>query len=345
MTSSMSSNAILAKARAMYGRRLTEDDYSQLMDCHTVGEVASYLKNRTSYSEALINVNENDVHRGQLEPILRQGIYTDIFRLSRYAKDKSMSFMEFVISEMEIEQIIMCLTHINMGKAEEFVYKLPLSLDKYTKISFKKLAAVRSYDDMFEALAGSRYVAVLKKNRPAENERINIALIESELYNMNYAFVIGAMDSAKDAGDKNELKNLLSSLLDFRNASRILRLKKYFGMSAAEIKPLLIPYGRLSQRTIDELCAASSLTEAEGLINSTYLGKAISKLDRDDRDQMADAMIHDYCRHHLRLSPNPTIVMISYVYLKEIELNNVVNIIEATRYGLSPEEKSLLLVR
>ena len=60
---------------------------------------------------------------------------------------------------------------------------------------------------------------------------------------------------------------------------------------------------------------------------------------------MASAMLSMYCKHHLRLSPNPTIVMISYVYLKEIELSNIVNIIESTRYDLSPEEKSALLVR
>ena len=40
MLSSFSSNAILAKARAMYGRRLKTEDYRALLACKTVGEVA-----------------------------------------------------------------------------------------------------------------------------------------------------------------------------------------------------------------------------------------------------------------------------------------------------------------
>lgn len=51
MLSSMSSNAILAKARTMYGRRLTDKDYEDLLACKTVPEVANYLKNETVYSK------------------------------------------------------------------------------------------------------------------------------------------------------------------------------------------------------------------------------------------------------------------------------------------------------
>ena len=44
MMSAMSSNVILAKARAMYGSRLTAADYAALLKCRSVGEAAGYLK-------------------------------------------------------------------------------------------------------------------------------------------------------------------------------------------------------------------------------------------------------------------------------------------------------------
>ena len=47
----------------MYGRRLTDKDYEDLLACKTVPEVANYLKNETVYSEILSGLNENDVHR------------------------------------------------------------------------------------------------------------------------------------------------------------------------------------------------------------------------------------------------------------------------------------------
>ncbi len=341
----MASNAILAKARAMYGKCLTEHDYKQLMDCRNVSEVASYLKTRTNYRTVLAGLNENEVHRGQLEPLLRQEMYYDISALSRYARDKTLVFSDFITSEMEIKQIVRCLTLVNIGRADEYVFSLPMTMVKFAKIDLKSFSTVRSYDDMLSVLAGTKYAQVLSKHRPPENGRADIATIEAELNNMNYSVVMETIAKAKNVSDGEELKNTFSAMLDFRNISRIIRLKKYYNYSAERIKPLLIPYGRLSQKNIDELCAASNSREVFELSRSTYLGRLMSKLKYNDQSQMASAMLSMYCKHHLRLSPNPTIVMISYVYLKEIELNNVVNIIEATRYGLSPEEKSLLLVR
>ena len=344
-SSAMASNAILAKARAMYGKCLTDSDYKQLMDCRNVSEVASYLKSRTSYKSALTGLDENDVHRGQLEPMLKQNIYFDVFALSRYAKDKALVFSDFIISEMEIEQIMRCLMLVNIGRSDEYVYTMPLSLDKFTKISLKKLTGVRTYDDLADALYGSKYHAVLQKHRPKDGERINIAQIEADLNNQNYAIVMKTIENGKNKSDRDELRDVLAAMLDFRNISSIIRLKKYYKYDQSRIKPLLIPYGRLAGRTLDELCAAESVQEVFEISRSTYLGRLMSKLRYNDQSQMTSSMISMYCRHHLRLSPNPTIVMVSYIYLKEIELKNIINIIEATRYGLSAEEKAKLLVR
>lgn len=51
LLATLSSNVVLAKARTMYGRRLTEENYKDLLKCKTVREVASYLKDRTAYSK------------------------------------------------------------------------------------------------------------------------------------------------------------------------------------------------------------------------------------------------------------------------------------------------------
>ena len=53
MGNTQASNAILAKARAMYGRRLTARNYQELLNCRDLPDLISYLKTRTSYSEAL----------------------------------------------------------------------------------------------------------------------------------------------------------------------------------------------------------------------------------------------------------------------------------------------------
>ena len=43
MGNTQASNAILAKARAMYGRRLTARNYQELLNCRDLPDLISYL--------------------------------------------------------------------------------------------------------------------------------------------------------------------------------------------------------------------------------------------------------------------------------------------------------------
>lgn len=56
-TGKASGNAVLAKARALYGSRLRADDYRRLMACRTMTELAAALKEYPLYSGALAEVN------------------------------------------------------------------------------------------------------------------------------------------------------------------------------------------------------------------------------------------------------------------------------------------------
>lgn len=342
---SKSSTAVLAKSRAMYGRCLKDEDYRQLVECKTVPEVAAYLKTRTCYSQVLTGLIESEIHRGQLEPLLRQDLYADVLSLSRYTTDNALAVTNFVTSKLDIEQIIHCLIMMNIGKSEEFALSVPLSLDSFTSISLKQLAAARSYDDLLNALRHTKYYPVLLSFQPKEGQQANIAEIEIALQNKNYTMAIEAVEKLPNKTEQKELRDLFYAVFDFVNLERILRLKKYHNFTAQTVRSLLIPYGKLSPKSIDGLCAADDIKDVYELARDTYLGKSLSKLQFYDKTQISYALINNYCKHHLRLSPNPIIVMISYIYLKQIEVRNIINLIEATRYGLSPEEKQKLPVR
>ena len=70
--SGKASNAVLAKARALYGRRLRAEDYRRLTDCHTMTELANELKALPLYANTLAEVNPTYARRAQLENLLRQ---------------------------------------------------------------------------------------------------------------------------------------------------------------------------------------------------------------------------------------------------------------------------------
>ena len=83
MLNSFSSNAILTKVHAIFGKRLTPSDFSQMTRKSDVGEVAAFLKENPSYQKALKNINETEIHRGQLESLIKKDLYLSLIHISR----------------------------------------------------------------------------------------------------------------------------------------------------------------------------------------------------------------------------------------------------------------------
>ena len=86
MLSNFSDTAILTKIRAMYGNRLTPQDYTELLHKQTVGDVAAYLKNQTHYRDVLAQTQESQVHRGQLEHMIHMELFQQYQRILRFCK-------------------------------------------------------------------------------------------------------------------------------------------------------------------------------------------------------------------------------------------------------------------
>ena len=74
-------SAIAAKLKAMYSKFLTRDDYEQLLERKSVNDICSYLKSTPGYGEVLEQVNERDIHRGQMEILLEQEMVDEYVRL------------------------------------------------------------------------------------------------------------------------------------------------------------------------------------------------------------------------------------------------------------------------
>ena len=85
----LSSNALCAKAKAMYGYRLNEESYSDLCRKQTLGEMVTYLKSQTKYSDVLKDVNVRNVRRRQLEAALNKEYFVRCARLMKYATKKN----------------------------------------------------------------------------------------------------------------------------------------------------------------------------------------------------------------------------------------------------------------
>lgn len=342
---SNTSFAVLTKARAKFGKRLTEKDYTSLLACQSVAEVMSYLKSYTHYSAALRDINERDVHRGRLEAMLRQNLFYEFDSLCRYDSSVSSGFSQYVIETIEVEQIVRFLILLNSNSTEKFIYQFPAYFSKHTEIDIDRLANAKNYEEFLKVLSDSPYYEIFKSCSPDEKGRLHISEIENKLYDFVFANLLNIIKKNTKGSERQELTSFFLTINDYNIFSRILRLKKYYNLSPDAIKSnLLLNYCDISPKAIDMMCRAESSAEVFSIMQSTHNGKLIDKIGYVYASDISPRVKYRLARKNMHFSNNPSVVMLSYMFISEIELMNVVSLIEGVRYKLDTKLIQSLLI-
>lgn len=338
------SNAVITKAKSKYGKRLKAKDYDALLKCQSVAAVVSYLKTHTRYSDVLYKINENEVHRGQLETLLKQKIFYDFDSLCRYEMSDGSPFSEFIVRRYEIEQLMHFLLLLSCGKVEEYIFTLPSYFNNHTEIDLYKLSKCRDFDSFIQALKKNEYQHILSQFAPDKNGVIDIAGAENALNIFSYRELYDAISKRKSKKQKEKLKQLCDYVNDFCNLSRILRLKKYYEMEPHVIKSHLMPYGSIKESALDSMCNAKDLDAVFEIMATTRVGKRIKQMTIENEEQLSIKSRFNMCKRMLYYSTDPAVVLLAYMYVNEAELKNIITIIEGVRYNCSKERIESLLI-
>lgn len=338
------SSAVITKARAKYGNRLTQKDYKALLKCNNVTSVVSYLKSHTKYADVLSKLNENEIHRGQLEVLLKQKVFYDFDSLCRYEMSEGSPFSEFIIRKYEIEQLVHFLRLLSCNKQQQYIFALPSYFDKHTDIDLYKLSSCKDFDSFIDTLGKGEYQEILLNFKPDKRGIIDIAGAEDALNNFSQKELYTAISKRKNKKQRENLKALCDHVNDFCNISRILRLKRYYSMDAQTIKSHLLPYGSIKERSLNEMCQAQDIDKVFEIMATTRVGKRMKIMSIEKEEQMSFISRHNMCRKMLYYSNDPAVVLLSYMYISEAELKNIITIIEGVRYNLSESQIESLLI-
>ena len=346
MLSELSSNVILAKARAMHGRRLKEQNYNDLLACRSVREVADYLKSHTEYAKVLSGIAQNEIHRGLLEARLRQKLLEDNASLCRYEITVGEHLSQYFIRRNETEQILRAILFLEAGTPEEFLFSIPAFLFRHSRVNLRALSRIQSYDDLLRALNHTPYQKILEPFRPDENGWIDYTGIESALYSCLYSYVFDIIRRYARGETAEQLNDILKSFIDLTDFTRIVRLKLSYRANPAFIRKALLPYGNFTSRTIDRMLECSTREDFTAAIGSTQIGKRALKFRSgyESLGMIPRTMNFRICRHYIDFSTHPAVVLISYLFTAETEISDIITIVEGIRYRLAPEEIRKLLV-
>ena len=150
--SAYASNAILSKARAMYGKRLTENDYKKLLSCGSVPEILTYLKSNSKYAPLMSKLSEKTVRRRDLEAVLRQKLFQDYESLCRYEMTVGEDFARYTVMKAEIGQIMHYLIMLSSGEPQKFYSTLPKYFLRISSVNFTAMAGAQTYDEFLSVI-------------------------------------------------------------------------------------------------------------------------------------------------------------------------------------------------
>ena len=331
-------SGIVTKIRAMEGKLLSPEQFEAIAALGSVPEIVDYLKRNTAYADVLNTLEDDQIHRGNIEKVLIQSLYHDYTKIYRFCGQKQRRFMKLILKSFEIDLINYCLRIVINRYRQPFDLNYKKAFfDRYSQISIEKLITSRTTDELVENLKGTEYYAPLKKLKDAQDVTLYDYDLTLDLY--YFTSVWRQQKKILNKDDLELFKRDCGSKIDLLNMQWIYRAKKYYNMKPADIYLLLIPiHYKISTDLVKEMVEAPGLDEFYAVVSRT----TYSRHYNFRKDLTIEQMYAD-CLHHLytidrRRNPYSIAAVNTYLFLKEEELKKLTTAMECIRYSLTPGE-------
>lgn len=328
----LSSNALCAKAKAMYGGRLSQVEYLDLVRKQSIGDVISYLKAQTNYSEALKDINIRHAHRQQVEDCLNKEYYRRCARLLKYADKSNLDFYMYEIVGVEIDLIMNKMYSLKAKEKNSFDLSIPEYLAKKTSFNIYGLINIENYTDLLKYLERTKYYKILKDIDFQVSVDLNDVYIR--LQRFYYENIVSIIKSHFKGKLQKDLLNILFTSIELKNITKIYRCKEYFHESEEQIRSsLFLEYSRLSKSIIDQLIKATYSKDVLTILAESPYHLYFDEKEYTYIEYCAEKIKYNIARKYMRFSNNAPLVYMTYCILQKIEIDNLKHIVEGIRYN------------
>lgn len=338
MGTSLKYSGIVTKIRAMSSKLLSPNDFVNISHSTHVIEVAHYLKKHPAYADTFSDFSEQMLHRGDIEKLLVQSLYSDYSKLYRFGNAHIRKFLLSYLRRYEIDLINYCFRIVFNEYPEPFdlSYKREF-FNKYSRISIDKLITSSNIDELVAQLEGTEYyqpLLQLQTNKNATLFEYNLAL--------DQYYYTTIWKDAKKALKGTEFKQISDELgirIDLLNLQWIFHAKKFYDLPAADIYAMLIPINyHLHKEQLKILVEAPTAEDFLTLVPDSYYGKHFAKYDRMSMERMCHECLAHYYKAGAKKFPYSLAPIGMFLYLKEEEIKKITTALECIRYEIDSIE-------
>ena len=337
--------AVTAKVRALYGRRITPEDYRLLMAKQTVPEAAAFLQSHPGYRNRLSGLQTGSIHREALENALR-GAYMDEYRrIFSFMELRDKELLMFPVYRGEQDAILTSMRTLTSTVVLEPVTTWEAVLRKSSQLDLGALQEAKTFSDIAKAAEKTIYGSALR--RIASGDSTNPpthAFVDNIMQVVYFARLYKTVGKRYKGDTAKLLRQSLDEETDLMNLVQFLRLKRYFSQEDIQRYSFPLPCSsKLTKPYMQALMGAKDYEEARDMVINGPYGKLFRSIDPKGLESYLYTLQYNFSRRQLR-APKPTIyVPIAYLTLKEIEIRNLISIIECIRYKISPDTMVTLI--
>lgn len=335
--------AIIPKAKAIAARRLTKEDYAQLMRKHSVLEITACLQQHPYFEDSLKGLSQANLHRAQIEEALRKDAFYKYEKLIRYSFHNG-RFGTYFLMHTEVEELLTKLRLLSMGFRHHYIVHLPGFLLDKTTFSLLKLAKAETPEDCLQVLTGTPYEKVLREVMPKSGEPLDYLKCEHTFLTYYYQVALNGIRQKLSAQDAKKTQKVFLQRAEIYNLDLLYRTKAFYKQQLPFVKlqELLLPfYDKLTKKQLLEMAAAKDLPAFLQLYTQSRAYQFYGDFSADfeqGSDLSAMSALQHTAEKLLHFSQAPQTVVIALLMLSEIQRNNIIHIIEGVRYGLPPNQ-------
>ena len=226
MGSLLSYSGLSTKIRAMQSKLMNEKQYQEIAQMDSVPQIVAYLKKQPGFSDLWADLDENSLHRGDIEKLLTHTIHQNFAKLYRFANPEQRTFMALYFKRYEISVMKDCLRNVfDKGGAELDLSLFQSFFDRHSKLDIEKLTNSSTIEEFINNLQGSEYYGPLSKlGRDYKPTLFDYGMALDQYY---FANIWSVKEKLFKKRDLEEITTAYGNKFDMLNLQWIYRSKRY----------------------------------------------------------------------------------------------------------------------
>lgn len=334
---SKSQNSIMALSRGMYGKRITQKQFEDMLSLKNTNEIATYLIENTPYRQVLENTGVNDWTAAFLGEAVNRYFFLCFSKICRFEIAVGQQFYKYYIVKTEIDQILECTMLILGGNRDAYLKNFSSFLDKYLSIDLFSLAKANSLEEISESLEKTPYKKVF--DSVMINPHASFVEYESAFLSFQRQSQLELIGKCFKAEEKKAVTEAMAREYDVKFIRNLARVISCYGGDEAirsELKGKSLTIFTDKQR--QSLLECRSLEDMDNVLKKSPYKDVARLASEKNIMTFTGNYLCNFYRKQLRFTSSPSVAMLSFFYLCKTEKNNIIKIIQGNKYNVPQED-------